>query len=1459
MKTVAILPLLCVLAAAAPTLNKGAVRDVHRRQTTEDGNGGLGDVLGGLKKRQNSNDGGIPVIGPLLDPILGELPGGGLKTRQSSDGNDEGLGSLLGGDFLSDALGGLKRRQNSDDGSIPVIGSLLGGLPGGGLKTRQLSDGNDEVLGDLLNGDLVSDLLGGEVPGGDLPGGLKKRQNSDGGGISILGPLLDPILGELPGGGLKTRQSSDSSDEGLGSLLDGDLPGGLKKRQISGDGGLPVIGPILGGLPGGGLKTRQSSGLEVCKTPFRLILAQNNLCPACPPSRKEFQIGWICALPVEAAAAILMLDENFGILQEQEKTDTNTYTLGRIGYHHVVIACLPNGQYGTTSATTVANNMLRTFSDSLRIGLMVGIGGGAPSAEHDIRLGDIVVSCPEGSSGGVIQHDMGKIGKNGKIQRIGSLNSPPKSLLNALAQMRAAELYNDPQYPIYLQEAIRKNARTRKTFRRPDIKSDRLFKIEHGHPESATSCDQCPAEWEEDRITRKDGDPQTHYGTIASGNTLIKDGKTREAIRKETGVLCFEMEAAGLMADFPCLVVRGICDYADSHKNKQWQGYAALAAAAFTKELLGYVPKGVSQESLVADICPLLKDIKEDQKKAFDQREKHHREKIDRVLTEDQHSCHQAFRTSTYEQYKDINPNRVEGTCEWVLNSSEYRLWWESSSNDLLWISADPGCGKSVLAKSLISEVFPASAPMVSICYFFFKDNDEQNNLATALCAILHQLFALQPHLLRHALPFWKKNREKIQHEVEDLWRIFMAATSDPASAKTICVFDALDECRRADQKQLIGKLQQCYNQHQRSLPTNWLKFLVTSRPYDEIEADFEPIIKSFPQIHLRGEEENDQIHNEISLVVKIRVSELSKHLKLKAEIKARLERALLEMEHRTYLWLYLAIDDIRTTFKNSLRPDQESVPLIPKSVNEAYGKILDRVTPEQEEKVKTILHIIVGARRPLTIVEMAMALGVATATHTRAEDASLEPEGLREKIRQLCGLFVFIKDSRIYLIHQTAREFLTNQDTGSLSHKWYLQPSDTEMRLTQICTRYLLMDDLVGNGRKSNLESLLDYSAQNWPDHFRLVSSPTAELVASVIQLYDDVTGRLTLWFPIFWKTVMPYHDIPQMNALHLSAFNGHNVVINKLITDGKSKINERDSTGTNALQWASLRGHSKSVQQLLEKGAEVNAQGGRYSSALSAASFNGHVEIVQRLLEKGAEVNAQGGHYGNALQAASSRGHVKIVQVLLEKGAEVNAQGGFYGNALQAASLEGHIEIMQRLLKKGAEVNAQGGQFGNALQAASLEGHVEIVQRLLEKGTEVNAQGGYYGNALQAASFKGHIEIVQRLLEKGAEVNAQGGSYSNALQAASSGGYVRIVRILLEKGAEVNAQGGRYSNALQAASSRGHVEIVQILLEKGAEVNAQGGHYGNALQAAALNGHVDIVQVLQKYMSIKDMQKEG
>ncbi|KAJ5216887.1 hypothetical protein N7468_009895 [Penicillium chermesinum] len=1049
------------------------------------------------------------------------------------------------------------------------------------------------------------------------------------------------------------------------------------------------------------------------------------------PPKDAFQIGWICALPIEAAAAGEMLDEKFGILDEQDAADSNTYTLGRIGKHHVVIACLPGGQYGTTTATTVANNMLRTFSKSLRIGLMVGIGGGVPSPAHDIRLGDVVISHPHGTCGGVIQYDMGKVIAGGEFERTGSLNSPPRALLTAVD--------------------------------------------EYDHPANAGSCDGCLAEWEETRDQREDSDPLPRYGIIASGNNVIKHGRTREQLRSQTGAMCFEMEAAGLMLDFPCIVIRGVCDYADSHKNKEWQGYAALVAAAYTKELLRYVPIGhVSQESLVVDVCNGLKtEIQGTNQRldqAFTQHEQHHREKVSFVLTDQQHRCHQIFKISTYEEQKNINPKKVEGTCLWATQSHEYIRWSESNCNDLLILSADPGCGKSVLSRSIIEDHLEVSDSGVTICYFFFKDNEEQNHLATALCSVLHQLFSQRPQLLRHAIPSWERNGEKLRQEVDELWRIFTTAVLSDESCKTICLFDALDECREVDQNRLIKKLQSFHRLPRSQRQKTWLKFLVTSRPYDDIQKRFREITDSFPHLHLKGEEENDQIHQEINLVVKVRVRELAEGAALSHDTEQRLEQQLLQMEHRTYLWLYLALDDIRSTLEDSLRPSEEEIRTIPQSVDEAYEKILSRSPSRQVAITRKILQIIVAARRPLTTAEMAMALGIATSPHAQtAAEAGIEASQVDKKLRRLCGLFVFINNSKIYLIHQTAREFLLKKSCSNsvnCLYSWSL--TETEDQMAFICLRYLLMEDLEDDEEESctKIRSFLEYSALYWPDHKRKMSlTQDQEATGQVQQIYDMSRKRFSLWFPIFWEAIDPYGAPPSMTALHLASLNGHEREVEFLLSlDGKA-INSADSTGTYPIIWASLAGYEKVVNLLLKSGAEINAQGGEYGNALQAASLRGHDKIVQLLLERGPEINAHHRRYGNALQAACLEGHDKIVQLLLERGAEVNTQGGRYGNALQAASLRGHDKIVQLLLERGAEVNAQGGEYGNALYAASFEGHNKIVQLLLERGAEVNAQGGRYGNALQAASFEGHDKNVQLLLERG----AQGGEAGNTVQATS------------------------------------------------------------------------------------------
>jgi nucleoside phosphorylase len=302
-----------------------------------------------------------------------------------------------------------------------------------------------------------------------------------------------------------------------------------------------------------------------------------------PLANSEYQVGWICALSLEMTAARAMLHEIHDQPQEQDPSDHNNYCLGRIQRHNIVIACLPD--YGTTSAAVVAEQMLHTFKE-IRFGLMVGIGGGVPSLENDIRLGDVVVSRPEGTFSGVVQYDSGKAVKNGEFERTGSLDRPPQLLITALRTLESTHDMEDNKIPLFLTELATNYPKARDKFSSPGAESDRLFQ----HPDTSPTCESCDLSQLVDRVPRESDIPHVHYGLIASGNQVIKDALTRSKYGKDLGVLCFEMEAAGLMNHFKCLVIRGICDYSDSHKNKKWQPYAAATAAAYAKELLLVTP-----------------------------------------------------------------------------------------------------------------------------------------------------------------------------------------------------------------------------------------------------------------------------------------------------------------------------------------------------------------------------------------------------------------------------------------------------------------------------------------------------------------------------------------------------------------------------------------------------------------------------------------------------------------------------------------------------------------------------------------------------------------------------------------------------------------------------------------------------------------------------------------------------
>lgn len=321
-----------------------------------------------------------------------------------------------------------------------------------------------------------------------------------------------------------------------------------------------------------------------------------------------YTVGWICAIATEYVAAQAFLDEKHDRPDCVSVNDNNDYTLGRIGKHNVVIAVLPGGEYGTASAAGVARDMLHSFPN-VRIGLMVGIGGGAPSSKHDIRLGDVVVSEPYNGTSGVFQYDFGKTIQNQSFKTTGYLNQPPTLLRAAVAGLKTQYESDGHQIMHSITDVLAIKKRLKKKYGRPSLESDRLYTALVVHPEDnqGACASVCSANLS-DLVPRgkrdeDEDDPAIHYGLIGSANQLIKDAVLRNKLAKEKDVLCFEMEAAGLMNHFPCLVIRGICDYSDSHKNKEWQGYAAMTAAAYAKDLLCRIaPNKVEAEQKLSEL-----------------------------------------------------------------------------------------------------------------------------------------------------------------------------------------------------------------------------------------------------------------------------------------------------------------------------------------------------------------------------------------------------------------------------------------------------------------------------------------------------------------------------------------------------------------------------------------------------------------------------------------------------------------------------------------------------------------------------------------------------------------------------------------------------------------------------------------------------------------------------------------
>lgn len=296
----------------------------------------------------------------------------------------------------------------------------------------------------------------------------------------------------------------------------------------------------------------------------------------------EYTVAWVAVLPIEAEAALGMLDKQHDGYFESDRGDDYIYIGGELNGHKIVIATWPVGQnYGPGAAAALVNQVKARFSN-IQFALLVGVAAGLPnhSPEHpdklrDIRLGDVIVCVPDKESVGIIQYDLGRDTQEGFFPN-GRQAETPAIVRSAIGNIQLTK--KNPfrvGNPLANYLAIIQQANKDGRFQCPSQLEDKLF------TRSGDTVTLFPREPRDESERTK-----VWYGNIGSGSSLMRNPIRRDELRDKYDLIGLEMEAAGIMNTLPTGVIRGVCDYGDSEKNKIWQPYAAVAAAAYAKGIL---------------------------------------------------------------------------------------------------------------------------------------------------------------------------------------------------------------------------------------------------------------------------------------------------------------------------------------------------------------------------------------------------------------------------------------------------------------------------------------------------------------------------------------------------------------------------------------------------------------------------------------------------------------------------------------------------------------------------------------------------------------------------------------------------------------------------------------------------------------------------------------------------------
>ncbi|KAF7166132.1 hypothetical protein CNMCM5623_010009 [Aspergillus felis] len=1078
-----------------------------------------------------------------------------------------------------------------------------------------------------------------------------------------------------------------------------------------------------------------------------------------PPKRsfrhEDYRIAWLCALPVEMAAAEAMLDERHPDLPTKPN-DNNTYILGRIHAHNVVIACLPCGVYGTTSAATLATEIRLTFG-AIQFGLMVGVGGGVPG-NVDVRLGDVVVSKPTREFGGVIQYDCGKAIEGGHWERTGMLNKPPTVLLTAISRLQAAHMLRPSQVSEIVSQTLTKSPTIVGTFGYPGEQEDTFCQSQSNHYIGREGASDSSTE---QSATMSPKACTVHYGLIASGNKVIKDGRLRDKLAREHGILCFEMEAAGLMDNFPCLVIRGISDYADSHKTKRWQGYASLTAAAYTKELLGVIHTQQVVET------PMITSAGESHMvpAPFQRKLRSYMDWVVRTEPSINEALLEGITSYDHEKvHQRVSRKRLVGTTQWFMDHPHFQAWFSGKEYPCLWCSGKIGSGKSIIASAVIEEARLRSSKLNSPTIFFYCD--EQRAPEQGLLILSSFIKQLCVYLIRTSQPFPEKikkilhryfGREREVPDIEDLQDILSQLFY--VVPNTTYIVDGLDALNRTDAKHLLSCLRSLLCKS--SQPLMGSQILFFSRDHLAGNMDIAMFMPGIRRISTSENVIHDiRVYIEESIADKMVYKRLTEDNTLLSEMK----HILLKESSGMFLWVYLQIEILWDTCATDTEI-RSAIRAIPKDLEETYHRCVGRIN-FQDPRVLKALSWVRFAARPLHIEELREA--VAFNLYDRSWDRGKISKG--DFVISCCANLLVLDptDSCVRFAHSSVNQYLDN-NRGISVPGFPESPEQGDRDCGDFCVTYLSFTDF-----SLQLDKRADDTIQTVVPDLPLLAAdiPGSQFVRWLFQGHGQQGRSISLPFRSIRTPFVPtrtqyrFLDYAISNwAVQTKHIKVGGVVWDKFMrlalsfneswsfhpwpTSGRSQLSHLHAL----FGWAVRERHKPLLRLAL--GFEDYIQDicnlplvGEGVPALHLACKRGDEDIVRELLAV-CDVNKIDIKGCTPLHYAAAKGHTEVTCMLLNtKGINVNALSSTLGTPLSLAARRGWGTVVSELIKHGAALESRNKDSQTPLILAAASGHTAIVEFLVQRGADIGAQDIGGRTAISWAIKNGHVVVVSLLL---------------------------------------------------------------------------------------------------------------